>query len=170
MMSERILLMPDKIIRSGSASVYDEQNEVVATIHYQYFSMTRKIEITDRYDAVLSKGKIRAFSFRPTWVILDREQQEIGIIKQLFTFLSRKYIYTNNKGEEYTIDGNLRGRNFQIYKGSEQVIVVSSVSEFFTFRPHSYEVKILDDTIPTAEAINLVVGIRNLVELAKSRN
>jgi uncharacterized protein YxjI len=169
-MSERILLMPDKMLRSGSAPVYNQDNQTIANIHYHYMSMTRKLEITDQNEQIISKGKMKMFSFRPTWIITDQDDQELGVIKQLFSFLSRRFVYTNHKGEEFSIDGNLRGRNFQIYKGDQQVIVVSSVSEFFTFRPHSYEVKILEEDFSASEAINLVEGIRTLVELSKSRN
>ncbi|ERJ11832.1 LURP-one-related family protein [Haloplasma contractile] len=169
-MCARVLMMPDKIIRSGTAPVYDEHEQVIATINYQYFSFRRKLTITSPHDELISKGRIRAFSFRPTWLMYDHMDNQIGEIKQLFTFFSRKYVYTNQQGKEYRIDGNIRGRNFNIYDGEQKVIDVSSTSNFFTMRPHNYAVTILEENFDSVEAINVVSGIRNLVEVSKSNN
>lgn len=163
-MSERRLFMPDKIMRSGSAPIFDDQNQPIATIHYSYFSMTRRIEITNTNGEVIGKGKMKAFSFRPTWIMLDPNDHETGMIKQHISFLSRRFTYTNTYGEEYAIDGNLRARNFRMTKNGELAISVSSTSDFFTMHPHSYAVQIYDDSIATSEAMNIVEGIRTLVE------
>jgi len=45
-------------------------------------------EATD--NQIISKGRIKLFSLRATWIISDSSDQELGVIKQLFSFLSRK--------------------------------------------------------------------------------
>jgi uncharacterized protein YxjI len=169
-MSERILMMPDKMIRSGHAPVYDERDEEIATIYYQYFSFNRKLEVRDIHGALVSKGNAKAFSFRPTWVMYNQYGDENGRIKQLFTLFTHNFVYIDAQNREYKIDGNMRGRNFTIQRDGDVLLKVDSKSPFFTFRPHSYMVTILDENFNQYEAISLVEGIRTLVEMAKSRN
>jgi len=165
---ERILMMPDKIIRSGLSAVYDENEQVVAKIDYQYWSFSRKLQILDANEQVISKGRMKMFSFRPTWLIFDLDENEIGRIKKMLTLFSKKYVYQNSKGETFEIDGNLFKRNFNIYHNMNKMIEVSTYTSYFSLRSQSYLVKILDDRIDTYEAINIIEGVRNLIEASRS--
>jgi len=170
-MGERILMMPDKIVRSGTSPVYDENNDIIANINYHYFSFKRRLEIVDKNNQLLTTGQIKMFTFRPTWLVFDIYNENIGKIKRLFTLFSNNFIYENNKGESYKIVGNFRARNFEIFKNnSELVITVSSTANFISMRPHSYLISIKDDNFDLYEAINLVEGIRSLVELRRSNS
>ncbi len=86
----------------------------------------------------------------------------------MFSFFKKRYIYQNNKGLIFQIEGNVFDPNFKVFYQNQVLIEVSSYTSFISLRSHSYCVKILNDDFDIYETINLVEGIRNLVEAQRS--
>jgi uncharacterized protein YxjI len=168
--NSRHIVLQDKIINTGSSPIFDENYTEIGNVHYKFFSASGKVELTDVNGRVISKGKAKLLTLLPKWILEGENGEKTGQINRNISLFKKTYTYKNKNGETYKIKGNIWDRKFKIYKNDRLAIDVSTISKVISLRPYTFLIEILDESIDTWEAINIVQGVRVLVKREKESN
>lgn len=102
-------------------SLFDEFQNELYTVEGKFFSIPKRHEIYDAKTSTLLYTLRRVFfSFLPTFDLFDAQGNRIAHIRKRFTFLHHRIDIESSTGE-YTIDGDLFGHDFILYKDGKTV-------------------------------------------------
>ncbi len=134
-------------------SVNTEDGTPIIYVEGQVFSLGNKLHVLDTNGDELFYIEQKIFKFLPEYRIFSNGE-EVAFLKKEFTFLKPKINITSKYGD-FTIDGNVLGYNFNIYK---QGNITATISKKFVAFSDTYTLDIFDEeNIPFMITLTIVI-------------
>ncbi|WP_051314642.1 hypothetical protein [Alteribacter aurantiacus] len=156
----------DNFFSAGETTIYNEDKKEIGSLDLQS-AFNSNVNILNIDGEVLVKARFPAFSNK--WTIVDYADRELGVLKQNFTFFSKKFEYLTSERGSYTVVGEAFSTEFEIKADGSDAIVGHFKRESGFFSSPSYEVKNLSDNLSDEEMLALVMGVNMLLK-RKRRN
>ena len=146
-------------------SVNAEDGTPIIYVEGQVFSLGDKLKVLDTHGDELFYIEQKLFKFLPEYRIFS-QGQEVAFLKKEFSFLKPKLNITSAYGN-FTIDGNVLGYNFSIYKEGR---VIGVVSKKFVAFSDTYTLDIYEEEENIPFLITLTIVIDQILHDNKSSN
>jgi hypothetical protein len=95
-MENRTVYFSDRFFSSGFTDICDEHGNKIGELDLQSM-FSSGIHVQDQRGRLTYSGKFRFFS--NAWLVLDRNGDEIGVLKAKMAFFKKHYAYTGRQGE-----------------------------------------------------------------------
>jgi hypothetical protein len=165
-MNEKSLYFKDNFFSSGRTEIFNSLKEVVGVLDLKS-AFSSSIDVLNNDGKKNVSGKFAFFSNK--WRIFDSAEQEIGILKQKFTFLAKKYEYNAYERGLYLIEAEPFSRQYEIFdEQSNQMAKFEKVSGFFA--SPAYKLTNFNEQVSSEELIALVMGVNAIQKRRKSNN
>lgn len=110
---------------------------------------------------VLVTGKFPFFSSK--WRVTDRSDREIGLLKQKFSFASKKFEYTAHGRGTFQIFSGAFSREYDITTIDEEVIATfKKISGFFS--SPAFQLINHSSTLENEELVAVVMGVNMIIK------
>ena len=134
-------------------SVNAEDGTPIIYVEGKVFSLGDKLKVLDANGDELFYIEQKLFKFLPEYRIFSGGE-EVAFVKREFTFFKPKVNITSAYGN-FTIDGNILGYNFNIYKDGK---VVATISKKFVAFSDNYTLDVFEDeNIPFLITLTIVI-------------
>jgi uncharacterized protein YxjI len=163
-MNNKSLYFTDNFFSAGKTEIFNSSKEKVGELDLKS-AFSSSIDVLDKDGNLVVSGRFTFFSNK--WRILDGNQQEIGILKQKLTFLSRKYEYDSYGRGTYIIESEPCSREYEIFdEHSSQIAKFEKVSGFFS--SSAYQLSTYHEKVSPEELIAVVMGINAIQKRRRS--
>jgi hypothetical protein len=95
-MENRTVYFSDRFFSTGLTDIRDERNVKIGELDLQSM-FSSGIHVLDEKGRITYSGKFRFFS--NAWLVLNRDGDEIGVLKAKLSFFKKHYAYTGRHGE-----------------------------------------------------------------------
>lgn len=155
----------DHFLSSGETTIRDVENNVIGYLDLK--SMFKSgVSVLDVNRATLASGKFKFFSNQ--WLVLNKVEEQIGVVKQKFFSFSKKYTYTTSGGDIFYFTSRAFSKNFLIFDERHQEVASFQRTSSFFSTP-AYKINHNNDHFTTEELIIVVMGI-NAIEKRNQSN
>jgi uncharacterized protein YxjI len=162
-MKEQTLYFQDNFFSAGRTEIFNSSKEMVGELDLKS-AFSSSVDVLDKSGNVVVSGKFTFFSSK--WWIFDSSDQEIGVLKQKLTFLSKKYEYEAYGRGTYFIESEPFSREYDISdEQSKQIGRFEKVSGFFS--SPAYQLSNFIEKVTSEELIAVVMGVN---AIQKRRN
>lgn len=146
-------------------SVNAEDGTPIIYVEGQVFTIGNKLHVLDTQGAELFYIEQKLFKLLPEYRIFSKGE-EVAFLKKEFSILKPKLNITSAYGD-FTIDGNILGYNFSIYKNGN---VVATVSKKFVAFSDSYTLDMFDEEENIPFLITLTIVLDQILHDGDNRN
>lgn len=162
-MKEQTLYFKDNFFSAGRTEIFNSLKEKVGELDLKS-AFSSSVDVLDKVGNLVVSGKFTFFSNK--WRISDSSDQEIGVLKQKITFLSKKYEYEAYGRGTYFIESEPFSREYDICDDqSNQIGKFEKVSGFFS--TPAYQLSNFTESLSNEELIAVVMGVN---AIQKRRN
>ncbi|CAM4074443.1 LURP-one-related/scramblase family protein [Lederbergia lenta] len=156
-MSETIYFT-DNLFSSGITTIYSDEKVAIGNLDLKS-AFTSNLAILDLEGNQICEGKFKTFSNK--WVI-SKNGEEIGELKQKFTFLKKAFAYTSYKYGLVSIESEAFSKEYHLYQSDEVIADFQKVSGFF--QSSSFQLINHSKRFTNAELITIVMGIHMITK------
>ncbi|MCL6572969.1 MAG: hypothetical protein K6T88_15000 [Bacillus sp. (in: Bacteria)] len=154
-MKEQTLYFQDNFFSAGKTEIFNSSKEMVGKLDLKS-TFSSSIDVLDKDGNMVVSGKFAFFGNK--WRISDSSDQEIGVLKQKLTFLSKKYEYETFERGTYFIDSEPFSQEYEITdEQSNQIGRFEKVSGFFS--SPAYQLSNFNEKVTIEELIAIVMGV-----------
>jgi uncharacterized protein YxjI len=154
-MNEQTLYFKDNFFSAGKTEIFNSLKEKVGELDLKS-ALSLSIDVLDNEGNLIVSGKFAFFSNK--WRISDKSDQEIGVLKQKLTFLSKKYEYDAYGRGTYFIESEPFSHLYEIFdEQSNPIARFEKVSGFFA--SPAYQLTNNNEKVSSEELIAVVMGI-----------
>ena len=144
----------ENLCSRGDFSIKDESGQDVYKVQSKCLTINDKLVLKDAAGNPLMK--IRQENF-PRYLIYSAEtDQEIAVVKKMFSFLHPKFVVESIYGEYVLKSPEIMSRSFTLEKNEAIVANINKALATFT---DSYGIEIIDDNEDSAFILALVIVI-----------
>ncbi|MRH45062.1 hypothetical protein GH741_20685 [Aquibacillus halophilus] len=119
----------DNFFSSGITDIFNERKEQIGSLDLKN-AFSSSVDILDSDQNIVVKGFFPFLSRR--WQVTDRDKNEIGMLKQRFSFLSKRFFYISQHTGEYEIKSEAFSREYRILDNQNTIIAdFKRISSFF---------------------------------------
>lgn len=152
-MDTKTVYFSDRYFSTGVTDIWDEQQRKIGELDLQSM-FTAGIHLRDERGSLTYSGKFRFFS--NGWIILDRTEEEVGVLKAKLSFFSKRYIYENRHGT-YEVEAPAFSREYTVTSArGDQVAEFRKTDGMFGAGAFALT---NDSSLPTEELILVVMGV-----------
>ncbi|AJD92819.1 hypothetical protein JMA_35020 [Jeotgalibacillus malaysiensis] len=154
---ENKVYFSDQFFSAGMTDIYNESQEKIGTLdHMSMFTSGIRIEGVHR-----TTGIEAGFGFFSNKWTIKRGEEELGYVKNAFSFFTKKYRYFKD-GLEYEIESPAFSKEYTVLNESrEEVVFFRKVSGFF--QTAAYELVNHSELFEADELIAVIMGV-NAIE------
>ncbi|MFJ7746861.1 hypothetical protein [Peribacillus sp. NPDC097295] len=164
-MNDHIIYFKDNFFSSGRTEIFNSSKEKIGELDLKS-AFSTAVDVLDRNDNIVVTGKFKFFSNK--WSIYHTNEEEIGVLKEKLSFLSKKYEYISFGNGTYQIKGESFSRQYEILdEASNLVGRFEKVNGFF--ESAAYQLSNFHKKITNEELIAVVMGI-NAIHKRKKGN
>lgn len=149
------LYFSDNFFSAGTTKVYNEQKEEVGSIDLKS-AFSSSLDVYDQTGKIVVRGKFPFMSNK--WLITNDAEEEVGRLKQRFSFFSKKLEYTNFRHGSYLIESEAFSKEYDIRNSKNDLVATfKKVSGFFesaAFKLENFADELLDE-----ELVAVVMGV-----------
>jgi uncharacterized protein YxjI len=154
-MKDKTLYFKDNFFSTGKTDIFNSSKEKVGELDLKS-TFTSSVDVLDNDGNLVVSGKFSSFSNK--WRLFDPSNQEIGVLKQKFTFFSKNYEYDAFDRGVYQIDSELFSYLYDISdEQSNQIAKFEKVSGIFS--SPAYQLKNFTKKLSNEELIAVVMGV-----------
>jgi uncharacterized protein YxjI len=154
-MKVETLYFKDNFFSAGKTDIFNSQKEKVGVLDLKS-TFSSSVDLLDNDGNLVVSGKFASFSNK--WRIFDHNNHEIGVLKQKFTFFSKKYEYEALDRGMYQIDSELFSYLYDISDDqSNQIGKFEKVSGIFS--SPAYQLNNFAKKLSNEELIAVVMGV-----------
>lgn len=162
---DKVVYFKDNFFSAGRTEIFNGAKEKVGELDLKSM-FSSGVEIVDLDGSVKVSGKFPFFGVK--WRIYDSQEQEIGALKQKFTFFSKKYEYDANERGMFFIKSEVFSNQYDIYKDETSIVAkFEKVSGFFA--SPAFQLTNDSDQLSTEELIAVVMGV-NAIQRRNNSN
>ncbi len=159
-MGPKTIYFSDNFFSSGLTNIYDEnQNEIGKLDLKSAFSSS--LRVMDLSGNILTEGRFRFFSGK--WSICDATNTEIGLLRQRFSFFTKKYEYEANGRGTYTIISESFSKEYRVLDTNEHEVAHFVKTSGF-FQSDAYKLTNQSNKLTNEELIAVVMGITMIIK------
>ncbi|CAH0345449.1 hypothetical protein [Bacillus sp. CECT 9360] len=158
-MSRESLYFTDNFFSAGRTEIYNESKEKVGELDLKSV-FSSGVDVLDSEGNLVISAKFPVL--RSKWKVYDNQGQEIGVLKQKFTFFAKKYEYHAYERGSFLVKSEAFSKQYEIYKAEKKLAATfAKISGFFS--SPTYQLQNYTDELPSEELIAIVMGI-NAIE------
>lgn len=159
------LYFKDNFFSAGRTEIFNSSKERVGELDLKS-AFSSSVDVLDPDGNPVVSGKFVFLSNK--WRIIDKSDQEIGLLIQKLTFLSKKYKYDAYGRGTYLIESKPFSDTYDIFDEQENLIArFENVSVIF--ESSAYQLSNYSEKISSEELIAVVMGI-NAIGKRRSSN
>lgn len=162
-MDNQTLYFSDTFFSTGKSNILNEEKEKVGMLDLKSV-FTSGVNVLDEKGNVLISGKF--LFMRSKWFVADHTGQEIGILKEKFGILVKKYEYAAHHRGVYLIESEPFSRSYSIYEHENLVGTFKKINRMFSTT--KYQLKTSNNKISNFEWVAVVMGLHAIEQRKKS--
>ncbi|MGM7703393.1 hypothetical protein ACSVDE_16805 [Pseudalkalibacillus sp. Hm43] len=159
-METSTLYFSDNFFSAGLTSIYDENQNEIGKLDLKS-SFSSSLRVMDLSGNLFTEGRFRFFSGK--WTISDATNTEIGLLRQRFTFFTKKYEYEAYGRGIYTIISESFSKEYSVLDVNEQE-VAHFVKTSGIFQSDAYKRTNRSNNLSNEELIAMVMGITMIIK------
>ena len=149
------LYFRDNFFSAGTTEIFNKDEVKVGELDLKS-AFSASVDVLNLDRKIIISGKFPLFSNK--WLVTNALEEEVGILKQNFTFLSKKYQYTTDSRGVYSIESEAFSYQYEIFgEQSNLVAKFEKVSGFFS--SPAYRLENLSKEVSSEEWVAVVMGI-----------
>ncbi|AZU63653.1 hypothetical protein [Neobacillus mesonae] len=164
-MSNQTVFFKDNFFSAGVTEIFNSEKEKVGELDLKS-TFSSSVDVLDKDGRPAVSGSFGFFSNK--WRVTTASGEDLGILKQIFTFMSKKYEYDAYGRGVYLIHSEAFSREYDIFdEQSNQIAKFEKVSGFFA--SPAFQLTNYSDKLSTEELIAVVMGV-NAIQKRRSNN
>lgn len=150
----------DNLFSTGITEIFNENQERIGALDLKS-AFSSGVHILDVKGNIVVKG---SFPFLSNgWVVKDKNEQEIGKLKQRLSFFSKKFIYQSYHNGDYEIKSEAFSKEYDILdQHADLVATFRKVSGFF--QSPAFQLNSHASRLSTEELIAVVMGVSMIIK------
>ncbi|WP_036816826.1 hypothetical protein [Pontibacillus yanchengensis] len=153
----------DSLFSAGMTEIYNENKDHIGNLDLKS-AFTSSVDILNTKEEITLSGGFRFFS--RTWVISQPTEEEVGEVKQRFSFFAKKFEYEAFGRGVYTIESEAFSRQYEIHDEQEQVIAQFNRTDSF-FESPAFCLTNHSSVLAEDELIAVIMGV-NMIQKRNS--
>jgi uncharacterized protein YxjI len=163
-LSQDTIYFTDNFFSAGRTEIFNESKEKVGELDLKSM-FTSGVDVLDSEGKLVVSGKFPLLGFK--WKIYDNQGQEIGSLKEKFTFFSKKYEYHAYDRDIFLVTSEAFSKHFEIFKEETLVCTFEKISGFFS--SPAYQLNCITDQMTKEELTAVVMGV-NAIQKRRRNN
>jgi hypothetical protein len=160
------LYFRDNFFSAGTTEVYNSAKEKIGELDLKS-AFSSGINVLDPNGKIVVSGKFGIFSNK--WRISDGLDQEIGLLTQRFSLLTKKYEYEAYGRGVFVIESEAFSRHYEIFdEESNCVATFEKVNGFFS--SPAYQLTNNSDVLSSEELMAIVMGTNAIQKRRRNAN
>ncbi|MFT4415516.1 hypothetical protein ACLM5H_16800 [Fredinandcohnia humi] len=163
-MSKETLYFKDNFFSADMTDIYNDAKEKVGVMDLKS-AFTSTVDVLNSDGKLVVSGKFPFFGM--SWKVLDNQGNEIGSLKQKFTFFSKKYEYHSYNQGTFYVKSEAFSRHYEILQGETNVIATFDRTDGFFASP-AYRLNNQSDVLSSFELIIVIMGVNSIEQQNQS--
>ncbi|WP_408009361.1 hypothetical protein ACJROX_03320 [Pseudalkalibacillus sp. A8] len=159
-METNVLYFSDNFFSAGMTEIFNEQKEVIGKLDLKS-AFSSKLDVLNESDEVIVRGAFRFFSSK--WSITDKNDEEIGLLRQRLSFFTKRYEYKAYDRGVYQIVSESLSKEYSVLDENDAVIAHFEKTSGF-FESPSYKLRNDSSILSNEELIAVVMGITMIMK------
>ncbi|WP_261134858.1 hypothetical protein [Bacillus sp. Marseille-Q3570] len=154
------LYFSDNFFSAGMTQIFNSNKEEVGKLDLKS-AFSSKMDVLNAAGEVIIRGGFRFFSAK--WSVTDKEDNEIGLLRQRFAFFAKRYEYEVYDRGVYRIESESFSKEYRVLDGDDTVVAhFEKISGFF--ESPAYKLENNSDVLSNEELIAVVMGITMIMK------
>ncbi|MDC3416656.1 hypothetical protein [Aquibacillus salsiterrae] len=150
----------DNFFSAGITEIYDSGQEKVGSLDLKS-AFSSSVDILDLEGNIMMKGHFPFLS--RGWVVKNASDQEIGKLKQRFSFFTKKFVYQSYLHGDFEIQSEPFSKEYTILDSQQSVIAeFKKISGFF--QSSAFELTNHSSVLTNEELIAIVMGVSMVIK------
>jgi hypothetical protein len=150
-----VLYFMDNFFSSGRTDIYNTEKERVGELDLKS-AFSAGVEVLNNDGGVLASGKFPFWGNR--WIVFGKDGDEIGELKQKWSFFSKKFQYQSFGSRTFFIESEAFSKEYTILDSQGAVVChFERVSGFFA--SPAYRMENMSSDLSNEELIAVIMGI-----------
>ncbi|MDQ0255778.1 hypothetical protein J2S74_003160 [Evansella vedderi] len=165
-MAESKIYFKDNFFSAGITEIFNGNKQRIGSLDLKS-AFTSSVDVLDKEQKVVSKGYFPFFSGK--WVITDGLEMELGLLRQRFSFFTKKYEYEAKGCGIFTIESEAFSREYEIFnEEGDKVALFKKINGFF--ESPVYQLANESQDLSNEEVIAMVMGVNMINKRNRKRN
>ena len=150
-----VLYFADNFFSSGRTDIYNAEKERVGELDLKS-AFSASLDVLNEKGQIIASGKFPFFGNR--WMVSGKDGEELGELKQKWSFFSKKFQYHSIGNGTFSIESEAFSKEYTILDNQGAVICsFEKVSGFFSSSAYKLENK--SSNLSNQELVAVVMGV-----------